>query len=200
MKSRHCVGAIFTLDDGFPVQRVPVIKLSVELDGDDVQVARIMVPGEIAVYTDYIHVGSLGKQNRGVVLHFTREKCKSPPFEQAADKQWPHLSTSSQLLTFLTAQECQKVQLCQKFGSIWAAGHESKINISAKYFEVTKGETSEFLFVLEQKVQLSHGAELPTISQQGSSELLLQRHLMAPSSHGTKVSVKEHIHSHTYIK
>lgn len=61
MKSRHCVSAVFTLDDGFPVQRVPVIKLSVELDGDDVQVAEIMVPGEIAVYTDYIHVGSLGR-------------------------------------------------------------------------------------------------------------------------------------------
>lgn len=61
VESRHCVGAVFTLDDGFPVQRVPVIKLSVELDGDDVQVAGIMVPGEIAVHTDHIHVGSLGK-------------------------------------------------------------------------------------------------------------------------------------------
>lgn len=61
MKSRHCIGAVFTLDDGFPVERVPVIELGVELDGDDVQVAGVMVPREIAVYTDDIHVGSLGK-------------------------------------------------------------------------------------------------------------------------------------------
>lgn len=64
MESRHGVGAVFALDDGFLVQRVPVVKLGVELDGDDVQVARIMVPGEVAVYTDHIHVGRLWEGQR----------------------------------------------------------------------------------------------------------------------------------------
>lgn len=65
VESRHGVGAVFALDDGLPVQRVPVVELSVELDGDDVQVARIMVPGEVAVHTDNIHVGRLGGQTQG---------------------------------------------------------------------------------------------------------------------------------------
>lgn len=54
-------------------------------------------------------------------------------------------------------------------------------------------KNSEFLLVLEKKVQWSHEAELHTIYQQGSGELLLlllQRHLKAPSSHGTKCSVE----------
>lgn len=56
---RHCVGSIFTLDDGFLVLSVPVVKLRVELDGDDLQVTRIVVPGEVAVDTDHVHIWSL---------------------------------------------------------------------------------------------------------------------------------------------
>ena len=60
VKPWHCIRSIFTLDDGFLVLSVPVLKLSVELDGDDLQVAWIMVPGEVTVDTDNIHIRSLG--------------------------------------------------------------------------------------------------------------------------------------------
>lgn len=59
VKSGHGVGAVLALDDGFLVRVVPVLKLRVELDGDDLQVARVVVPGEVTVYTDDIHVRSL---------------------------------------------------------------------------------------------------------------------------------------------
>lgn len=62
VKPRHCICAILALDDGFLVLSIPVLKLSVELYGDDLQVAGVVVPGEVTVYTDYIHIGSLGSR------------------------------------------------------------------------------------------------------------------------------------------
>lgn len=59
VKSSHGVGTVLALDDGFLVRAVPVLKLRVELDGDDLQVARVVVPGEVTVHTDNIHVRSL---------------------------------------------------------------------------------------------------------------------------------------------
>lgn len=59
MKPGHRIRSVFALDDGFLVLSVPVLKLSVELDGDDLRVARVMVPGEVTVYADDVHVGSL---------------------------------------------------------------------------------------------------------------------------------------------
>lgn len=60
----HCICSIFTLDDGFLVLSIPVLKLAVELDGDDLQVTWIMVPGEVTVHTDYIHIGSLRTEEK----------------------------------------------------------------------------------------------------------------------------------------
>lgn len=45
VESCHRVSAVLALDDGFLVRAVPVLELSVELDGDDLQVARVVVPG-----------------------------------------------------------------------------------------------------------------------------------------------------------
>lgn len=59
VNSWHCISSIFTLDDGFLVLPVPFVKLRVELDGDDLQVTRIVVPGEVTVDTDHIHIRSL---------------------------------------------------------------------------------------------------------------------------------------------
>lgn len=44
VKSSHGVGTVLALDDGFLVRAVPVLKLRVELDADDLQVARVVVP------------------------------------------------------------------------------------------------------------------------------------------------------------
>lgn len=63
VEPRHGVGAVLALDDGLPVQRVPVVELGVELDADDVQVARVVVPGEVAVHADHVHVGGLRGQH-----------------------------------------------------------------------------------------------------------------------------------------
>lgn len=59
VKSSHGVGTVLALDDGFLVGAVPVVKLRVELDGDDLQVTRVVVPGEVTVHADDIHVRSL---------------------------------------------------------------------------------------------------------------------------------------------
>lgn len=59
VKSGHGVGAVLALDNGLLVRVVPVLKLRVELDGDDLQVARVVVPGQVAVHTDHIHIRSL---------------------------------------------------------------------------------------------------------------------------------------------
>lgn len=59
VKSSHGVGTVLALDDGFLVHAVPVLKLCVQLDGDDLQVARVVVPGEVTVHTDNVHVRSL---------------------------------------------------------------------------------------------------------------------------------------------
>ena len=61
MHSRNHVSSVFTLDYGFLVLPVPVLKLGVELEGDDLQVTWVVVPGEVTVHTDHIHIGSLGK-------------------------------------------------------------------------------------------------------------------------------------------
>lgn len=61
VKPRHYICSIFALDDGLLVLSIPVLKLSLELDGDDLQVAWIMVPGEVTVHTNHIHKGSLDK-------------------------------------------------------------------------------------------------------------------------------------------
>lgn len=45
VESCHRVSAVLALDDWFLVLAIPVLKLSVELDGDDLQVARVVVPG-----------------------------------------------------------------------------------------------------------------------------------------------------------
>lgn len=59
VKPRHHVSSIFTLDDGLLILSIPVLKLVCELDGDDLHVAWVMVPGEVTVHTDYIYIGSL---------------------------------------------------------------------------------------------------------------------------------------------
>lgn len=59
VEPRQSICSVFALDDGLLILSVPVLKLGVELDGNDLQVAWIMVPGEVAVYTDYIHIRSL---------------------------------------------------------------------------------------------------------------------------------------------
>lgn len=59
VKSSHGVGTVLALDDGLLVRAVPVVKLRVELDGDDLQVTRVVVPGEVTVHTDDVHVRSL---------------------------------------------------------------------------------------------------------------------------------------------
>lgn len=61
VQPRHRVCSIFTLDNGFLVGFMPVLKLGCELEWDHFQVAWVMVPGEIAVHTNHIHVGSLQK-------------------------------------------------------------------------------------------------------------------------------------------
>lgn len=65
VQSRYGVCPILALNDGLLVQSVPVLKLGVQLDGDDLKVARIMIPGEIAVHTHHIYIGC---------LHARREK------------------------------------------------------------------------------------------------------------------------------
>lgn len=62
----HRIGSILALDDRLLVFSVPVFKLSVELEGDDLHVAGIMVPGEVAVYTDHIHKRSLEEEKNNV--------------------------------------------------------------------------------------------------------------------------------------
>lgn len=64
VESCHRVSAVLALDDGFLVPAVPVLELGVELDGDDLQVARVVVPGQVTVHTDDIHVRSLGDKIR----------------------------------------------------------------------------------------------------------------------------------------
>lgn len=64
VKAWNGVGSILALDDGFLVLPVPVLELSVELEGDDLCVTRVMVPGEVAVHTDHVHIGSLGPEDR----------------------------------------------------------------------------------------------------------------------------------------
>ncbi len=64
MKPCHCICSIFTLDDGFLVLSIPVLKLRLELDGDDFQVAWVVVPGQVTVHTYDIHVGSLGTRKK----------------------------------------------------------------------------------------------------------------------------------------
>ena len=66
MKTWNRVGTVFTLDDGFLVLPVPVLKLGLELDGDELKVTRVVVPREVAVHTDDVHVWSLvrGKAQR----------------------------------------------------------------------------------------------------------------------------------------
>lgn len=59
MKPWHDISSILALDDGLLVLSVPVLKLSVELDRDDLQMAGVVVPGEVAVHTDDVHKGSL---------------------------------------------------------------------------------------------------------------------------------------------
>lgn len=72
VKARDHISSIFTLDDGFPVLSIPVLKLGVELDGDDLQVPRVMVPGEVTVHTDYIYIGSLGiAKDKGEKMRWT---------------------------------------------------------------------------------------------------------------------------------
>lgn len=39
VKPWHCVSSIFTLDDRFLVLSIPVLKLIVELEGDELQMA-----------------------------------------------------------------------------------------------------------------------------------------------------------------
>ena len=63
MKPGDHVGSIFALNDGFLVLPIPVLKLGVKLDGNDLQVAWVMVPGEVAVHTDHIYIGSLETGN-----------------------------------------------------------------------------------------------------------------------------------------
>lgn len=53
------IRSIFALDDGLAVLPVPILKLRVELQGDDLQATWVVVPGEVAVDADHIHVGGL---------------------------------------------------------------------------------------------------------------------------------------------
>lgn len=62
MNPRHRIRSILALDDGLLVFSVPVLKLSVELQRDDLHVAWIVVPGEVAVDADHIHKWSLETQ------------------------------------------------------------------------------------------------------------------------------------------
>lgn len=64
MDSRHCIRSVFTLDDGLLVLSMPVLILGVELDGDDLQVAWIVVPGEVIVYANDVHIRSLDRKER----------------------------------------------------------------------------------------------------------------------------------------
>lgn len=59
VQPRDCVSSVFALDDGLLVRSVPVLKLGVELEGDELQLARVVVPGEVAVDTDHVHKRSL---------------------------------------------------------------------------------------------------------------------------------------------
>lgn len=59
MQSRYGICPILALNDGLLVHFIPVLKLGVQLDGDDLRVARVMIPGEIAVHTHHIHIGCL---------------------------------------------------------------------------------------------------------------------------------------------
>lgn len=59
VKPGHCVCSILALNDGFLVLSVPALKLRVELDGDDLHVSGVMIPGEVTVHTDHVHKRSL---------------------------------------------------------------------------------------------------------------------------------------------
>lgn len=85
VKPWHGVCSVFALDDGFLILSIPVLKLSVELDGDDLDVAWVMVPGEVTVYTDYIHVGSLETKDErcnNITKSFTITDYLQPPTNQ----------------------------------------------------------------------------------------------------------------------
>lgn len=58
VKSCHGVRPVLALDDGLLVLSVPVLKLGVELDGDDLGVTGVVVPGEVTVDADHVHVWS----------------------------------------------------------------------------------------------------------------------------------------------
>lgn len=59
VQSRYGVSSVLALDDGLLVLAVPVLKLGVELEGDDLQVPGVVVPGEIAVHTHNVYIGCL---------------------------------------------------------------------------------------------------------------------------------------------
>lgn len=65
----YSVCPVLALYDGFLVFSVPVVKLTVQLDGDDFQMPRVMVPGEVAVHTDHVYVGSLRKYSTGLNMY-----------------------------------------------------------------------------------------------------------------------------------
>ena len=54
--------AVLALDNGLLVRLVPVLKLAVELELNHLQVPVVVIPREVAVDTDDIHVRGLGQE------------------------------------------------------------------------------------------------------------------------------------------
>lgn len=112
VKSSHGVGTVLALDDGFLVRAVPVVKLRVELNGDDLQVTRVVVPGEVTVHTDDIHVRSLWTRRQTtrdvfIVAVMNDGSCSRQFASLVIEQQQTHQSLQSQ-------RDTDHVRLCEQ--------------------------------------------------------------------------------------
>lgn len=62
VKSGNCVCSIFALDNWLLVSLIPVLKLALQLWLDHFKMPRVMIPGEVAIHTDHVHVRGLGQE------------------------------------------------------------------------------------------------------------------------------------------
>lgn len=59
VEARQGFSAVLALDDGLLVRSIPVLELGIQLQPNHFQVPWVMVPGEVAVHTDNVHVRCL---------------------------------------------------------------------------------------------------------------------------------------------
>lgn len=71
--------SILALNNRLLVGPVPVLKLGGQLQLNHLQVPKVIIPGQVAVHTDDIHVRCLGREHESLTLHQKRWKSQDSP-------------------------------------------------------------------------------------------------------------------------